>query len=691
MPRISTYPILATPTVNDLLIGTDVENFNNTLNFSIGDIGDLIGQYYVPYVGATGNVDLGVYGMSAAFIEIEGGTAQQFLKADGSLDSTLYTPESRTLTINGVTYNLSENRTWTISLIDTLTTIGTGGPATLEGSVLNIPVYQEQGDYITSLTGEASGSGPGATDVTLLNAAVIAKILTGLNITGGTVTATDTILQAFGKLQNQVNGLFGGVTYQGTWNAATNIPALESGVGTKGYYYIVTVAGNTNLDGITSWNVGDWAIFNGTTWNKVDNTDAVISVNGYTGAVELTYADVDAVPDFRTITINGTGYDLTANRSWVVGDVRTDEVYVNPHFIYSLEWSKITNHPTTLAGYGITDAVIDSRTLTINGTSYDLTADRAWSVGTITSISTIAPLTGGTITSSGSIGITQAGSAMDGYLSSADWNTFNSKQNVFSATAPLYVADDVISISQSGASSNGYLSSADWNTFNNKQDALTNPVTGTGTVYYIPMWTGVTALGNSIMSYAAGLMTFSFNNPEGATVLFKNTATTEYSYSIIMNNTTRVTYHAYSDGGIVSNIGASQVSRVFSNGNTIIGNGSVDNGYKLEVGGDTNILGVLSSSNSPEWDEAYEAKINSAAVTGTTTKTLTMYRQDGGTITASWSDYDTAPVRSVFGRIGDVVAEPGDYNTEQVFEVGGNLYFTDARARAAISLTTTGE
>jgi hypothetical protein len=52
------------------------------------------------------------------------------------------------------------------------------------------------------------------------------------------------------------------------------------------------VAGNTNLDGITSWNVGDWAIFNGTVWQKVDNTDAVTSVNGYTGTVVLTTTDV---------------------------------------------------------------------------------------------------------------------------------------------------------------------------------------------------------------------------------------------------------------------------------------------------------------------------------------------------------------------------------------------------------------
>jgi hypothetical protein len=47
------------------------------------------------------------------------------------------------------------------------------------------------------------------------------------------------------------------------------------------------------------------------------------------------------------------------------------------------------------------------------------------------------------------------------------------------------------------------------------------------------------------------------------------------------------------------------------------------------------------------------------------------------------------PVTSVFGRTGAVVATSGDYTTTQVTE-GTNLYFTDARSRAAISLTTTG-
>jgi hypothetical protein len=88
---------------------------------------------------------------------------------------------------------------------------------------------------------------------------------------------------------------------------------------------------------------------------------------------------------------------------------------------------------------------------------------------------------------------------------------------------------------------------------------------------------------------------------------------------------------------------------------------------------------IASATN---WNAAYNDKINSAAVTGTTTKTLTLTQQDGGTITASWTDDNTDAVTSVFGRTGAVVAVSGDYNTSQVTE-NTNLYFTNARAIAS--------
>ena len=47
-------------------------------------------------------------------------------------------------------------------------------------------------------------------------------------------------------------------------------------------------------------------------------------------------------------------------------------------------FSQIGSKPTTLSGYGITDAVPTSRTITINGTTYDLSANRSWSVSGVT-------------------------------------------------------------------------------------------------------------------------------------------------------------------------------------------------------------------------------------------------------------------------------------------------------------------
>ena len=56
-----------------------------------------------------------------------------------------------------------------------------------------------------------------------------------------------------------------------------------------------------------------------------------------------------------------------------------------------------------------------------------VSADLPGGTGTVTSIATTSPLTGGTITTTGTLGITQASTINSGYLSSVDWNTFNGK------------------------------------------------------------------------------------------------------------------------------------------------------------------------------------------------------------------------------------------------------------------------
>jgi hypothetical protein len=100
-------------------------------------------------------------------------------------------------------------------------------------------------------------------------------------------------LDASGKVPTAQLPSTGASVYQGTWNAATNTPTIPAAsAGNNGWYYNVSVAGTTNINGINSWAVGDQIISNGTVWQKIPNAQAVSSVNGYTGAVVLVKGDV---------------------------------------------------------------------------------------------------------------------------------------------------------------------------------------------------------------------------------------------------------------------------------------------------------------------------------------------------------------------------------------------------------------
>lgn len=84
----------------------------------------------------------------------------------------------------------------------------------------------------------------------------------------------------------------GQMSYIDTFNATTGAPTTLTGYTTpaKGDYFICKVAGTKNPDGTAAtdgeYEVGDWAVYNGATWDKIDNTDAVRLVNSQKGNVE---------------------------------------------------------------------------------------------------------------------------------------------------------------------------------------------------------------------------------------------------------------------------------------------------------------------------------------------------------------------------------------------------------------------
>lgn len=165
------------------------------------------------------------------------------------------------------------------------------------------PATIPNGDY-----GDITVSAGGAT-WTIDNAVIdYARLTTSLkNLIDGKIASTEkgaasgvAPLNSSSKIDATYlpDSVLGNLKFKGTWNANTNVitsadPALNgqpipaASSGNEGYYFIVATAGATSVSGITDWKVGDWCLSIGTAYQKIDNTDAVSSVNGQTGAVVL--------------------------------------------------------------------------------------------------------------------------------------------------------------------------------------------------------------------------------------------------------------------------------------------------------------------------------------------------------------------------------------------------------------------
>jgi hypothetical protein len=186
------------------------------------------------------------------------------------------------------------------------------GPTGAAGSAATVAVG-------TTTTG-APGSSATVTNAGTSSAAVLNfSVPAGQGVPSGGTTGQFLAKSSATNYDTSWITITGVLNYQGTWNASTNTPALVSSVGTNGYYYVVSVAGSTSLNGISDWQIGDWAIFNGTVWQKIDQTNLVTSVNGQTGVVSLAYADLaGAIPTWNQNT-TGTAANVTGTVAIING------------------------------------------------------------------------------------------------------------------------------------------------------------------------------------------------------------------------------------------------------------------------------------------------------------------------------------------------------------------------------------
>jgi hypothetical protein len=184
------------------------------------------------------------------------------------------------------------------------------------------------------------------------------------------------------KTVSSVTNAIGALNYKGTWNASTNDPALSSGVGTKGDYYVVSVAGSTNLDGTTLWGVGDWAVFNGSIWQKVDG------------------GDTSAITSLTVTTL--TGYMYANNTSPVTASTTIPVASVT---------GAVPNTVNVLAGTGMSGGGALTGNVTLNLAN---TAVAAGTYGTASQVSQVTVDAQGRITSASNVAIAISNSAVSG-------------------------------------------------------------------------------------------------------------------------------------------------------------------------------------------------------------------------------------------------------------------------------------
>ena len=294
----------------------------------------------------------------------------------------------------------------------------------------------------------AAGSGNSTTLAELTGVPTNGQILIGSN--GGFVNADLTagdgisISTAAGFIEISADG---GTNYQGTWNAATNNPALASSVGTKGYYYVVNVDGSTNLNGITDWKVGDWAIYNGTIWQKVDNSESVTSVFGRVGSITAVAGDYSATQ----ITNTAAGSITATNVQDAINELDGEKLAKASNL------SDVASVTTSRSNLGLGSAAVESATFFLqaaNSLSDVASVALARSNLGLGSIATQSAgnvtITGGTITGITDLAIADGGTGASN-TTDARTNLGLGSAAVQSATYFLQVANNLSDVVSAGS------------------------------------------------------------------------------------------------------------------------------------------------------------------------------------------------------------------------------------------------
>ena len=587
---VSNSPLTANGTISVTGSGTTLEYVRG--DGSLATFPALTG--YVPYTGATTNVDLGEYELKAGQLTLDVSPTGTAAVGTTRWNNTIGSSET---TLKGGSVILKNG----VDLVARVVNKVSPNTTLTKAAYQAVRVSGAQGQRLAVAFAQANNDNNSADTIGLVTE-TIATNQEGFIITVGQLEGINTTGSLQGETWTDGDVLYLSPTTPG---AITNVKPIapqhlviigyvEYAHQNNGKIYVkvmngwelgelhdVTTAGATN---------GQVLKYNGTIWEPSSDV-GITSLNS-----------LNATSQSFAVGTSGTDFAISSATSTHTFNLPTASA-INRGALSSSDWSTFNAKQTALNGTGFVK--ISGTTISYDNSTYYLASNPSAYIA-LTALSASAPL------------------------------SYNNTTGAFT-------------IAQSSGSTNGYLSSTDWNTFNNKQSTITLTTNG-----------------------SSGASTFISNTLNIPTYTLSGLGGVPSTRQLTINGTA---YDLSADRswsvGTVTSVDLSVPTGFTIANNPITTSGTLAiafaSGYSLPT-----------TSSQTNWDAAYNDKINSASVTGTTTKTLTLTQQDGGTIIASWTDINTDAVTSVFGRTGAVVATSGDYTTTLVTE-GTNLYYTEAR------------